>query len=376
MGTSMILASLLQWIVNQFPGSEGQFFLSLIVGIGFILCEWVLWRLSQVAKRDYPLRLVNVGLLVASLILIGMSSSLYVVIWEQTHQAVKGVKELGAIRRIGFQFALTLGVCASAYVSAGMVDRVIDRLLQQTEEITRHQGKVVSRLSIMAVYVVGLFAILSVWKVNLQGLFVGAGLLGAVIGLAANETLGSLLAGFQLMFSRPFEIGDWVQIDEHEGIVTDITIFTTRIETFEGKYIMLPNDVVSSSTIINIGRKGRLRLGVEVGVDYKVDPDHAMAVAKDTMKGIDEILAVPSPDVVVKQFGDSAILFELRFWIEKPSSRKKWRSVTAVVRAVKLAYDREGIKIPYPQQEVSAREETGGFRIVDSDSTVTIPEQD
>ncbi|GAA0240305.1 mechanosensitive ion channel family protein [Haladaptatus pallidirubidus] len=372
----MVLASLLQWIVNQFPGSEGQFFLSLIVGIGLILSEWTLWKLSRVAKRDYPSRVVNVGLLVASLILIGLSGSLLVVIWDQTQQAVESAKALSAVRRISFQLVLTLGVCAAAYVSAGMADRVIDRLLQQTKEITRHQGKVVSRLSIIGVYVVGLLAILSVWKINLQGLFVGAGLLGAVIGLAANETLGSLLAGFQLMFSRPFEIGDWVQIDEHEGIVTDITIFTTRIETFEGKYIMLPNDVVSSNTIINIGRKGRLRLGVEVGVDYEADPDHAMAVAKEAMKDIDKILTVPSPDVVLKQLGDSAVLLELRFWIEKPSSRRKWRAVTAVVRAVKLAYDREGIKIPYPQQEVSAREETGGFRVVDGESTVTLPEQD
>ncbi|WP_266081171.1 mechanosensitive ion channel family protein [Haladaptatus caseinilyticus] len=372
----MILTSLLQWIVNQFPGSEGKFFLSLVIGIGVILSEWVLWKSSRVAKRDYPSRLVNIGLLIMSLILLGISGSLFVIIWEQTNRAVESVEALGAVRRLGVQFVLTLGVCAAAYVSAGMVDRVVDRLLQQTEEITRHQGKVISRLSIIGVYVVGFLAILSVWKINLQGLFVGAGLLGAAIGLAANETLGSLLAGFQLMFSRPFEIGDWVQIDEHEGIVTDITIFTTRIETFEGKYIMLPNDVVSSSTIINIGRKGRLRLNVEVGVDYEADPDRAMDIAKEAMKNIDDILMVPSPDVVLKQLGDSAVLLELRFWIEKPSSRRKWRAVTAVVRAVKLAYDREEIKIPYPQQEVSAREETGGFRVVDGESTVTIPEHD
>ncbi|MFH5801205.1 mechanosensitive ion channel family protein [Haladaptatus sp. CMAA 1911] len=372
----MIFASPLQWVLNQFPGSEGQFFLSLIVGIGLILCEWILWRLSRVAKRDYPFRLVNIGLLIASLILIGVSGSLFVIIWEQTQQATDGVKALGSVRKTGFQIVLTLGVCIAAYVSAGMVDRVIDRLLQQTEEITRHQGKVVSRLSIIGVYLVGFVAILGVWKINLQGLFVGAGLLGAAIGLAANETLGSLLAGFQLMFSRPFEIGDWVQIGEHEGIVTDITIFTTRIETFEGKYVMLPNDFVSSSTIINIGRKGRLRLNVEVGVDYQADPDHATEIAKEAMKSVDDILTVPSPDVVLKQLGDSAVLLELRFWIEKPSSRRKWRAVTAVVRAVKLAYDREGIKIPYPQQEVSARKEAGGFRVVDGESTITIPEQD
>jgi small conductance mechanosensitive channel len=372
----MILASLPQWFINIFLGPEGQFLLSLIVTIGIILGEWVLWRLSRLAKRKYPQRLVNIGLLVVSLILLVTGGSLFVVIWEQTQQAVAGVRALNEIRQVGIRIMLTLGVCAAAYVSAGMANRIIDRLLEQTEEITRHQGEVVTRFSDIGVYVVGVLAILSIWKINLQGLFIGAGLLGAAIGLAANETLSALLAGFQLMFSRPFEIGDWVQIDEQEGIVTDITIFTTRIETFGGKYVMLPNDVVSSNTIINIGRKGRLRLDVEVGVDYAADPDKAVAVAKDAMKDIDEILAVPNPDVVVKQFGDSAVLLELRFWIEKPSSRRKWRAISAVVRAVKLAYDREGIKIPYPQQEVSAREEAGGFRVIDGSSALTISNQD
>lgn len=372
----MILALLPQWFTNIFLGPEGQFLLSLIVTIGIILGEWVLWRFSRLAKRKYPHRLVNIGLLVASLLLLVTGGSLFVVIWEQTQQAVASVKALNEIRQVGIRIVLTLGVSAAAYISAGMANRIIDRLLEKTEEITRHQGEVVTRFSDIAVYVIGVLAVMSIWKINLQGLFIGAGLLGAAIGLAANETLSALLAGFQLMFSRPFEIGDWVQIDEHEGIVTDITIFTTRIETFAGKYVMLPNDVVSSGTIINIGRKGRLRLDIEVGVDYTADADHAIAIAKDEMKNIDEILAVPNPDVVIKQFGDSAVLLELRFWIEKPSSRRKWRAVTAVVRAVKLAYDREGIKIPYPQQEVSAREESGGFRVVDGKSSLTISNQE
>jgi small conductance mechanosensitive channel len=376
METAMIPLLLSNWFFTLFPKSQNRFLLSLILVIGFIFGEWVLWRLSRVAKRRYPYHVVNLGIVVASFILVLLTGGLFVIVWNQTQQVATRAESLSAIRTIGIQTALTLGVCAAAYVSAGMVDRFVDRILQRTEEITRHQAEVITWLSGIAVYGIAGFAILGVWKVNLQGLFIGAGLLGAAIGFAANETLGSLLAGFQLMFSRPFEIGDWVQIDEHEGIVTDITLFTTRIETFSGKYIMLPNDFVSSSTIINIGRKGRLRLDVEVGVDYEADPDHAVAVAKEAMSGIDEILLVPSPDVVMKQLGDSAVVLELRFWIEKPSSRRKWRAVTAVVRAVKLAYDREGIKIPYPQQEISAREESGGFRVVEGESTLKIPNQE
>lgn len=195
---------------------RGRFLLSLILVVAIILSEWVLWRLSRIAKRTYPYQLVNLGVLVASLVLVVVSGSLLVVIWEQTQQAVTSINSVQAIRLLVIRLALTLGICAAAYVSAGMANRIIDRLLQRTEEITRHQGKVITRLSDIAVYGIGLLAVLGVWKVNLQGLFIGAGLLGAAIGLAANETLGSLLTGFQLMFSRPFEIGDWVQIDEHE----------------------------------------------------------------------------------------------------------------------------------------------------------------
>ncbi len=86
--------------------------------------------------------------------------------------------------------------------------------------------------------------------------------------MAARQTLGSLLAGFMLMFARPFEIGDWVEIEEKEGIVTDISIVNTRIQTFDGEYVMIPNDTVGGSTIVNRSRKGRLRLEVDVGIDY------------------------------------------------------------------------------------------------------------
>jgi small-conductance mechanosensitive channel len=201
------------------------------------------------------------------------------------------------------------------------------------------------------------------WEVDLSGLLVGAGFLGIVVGMAARQTLGALLAGFVLMFSRPFEIGDWVEIDDEEGIVTDISIVNTRIQTFAGEYVMIPNDIVSGRKIVNKSRKGRLRIEVEVGVDYEADVERAADVAKEAMKGLDEILSVPTPQVVLKEFGDSAVVLSLRFWIDKPSARRQWRARTAVIESVKAAFDSEGIKIPFPQRELTGREESGGFEL-------------
>jgi small-conductance mechanosensitive channel len=163
------------------------------------------------------------------------------------------------------------------------------------------------------------------------------------------------------MFSRPFEIGDWIQVGDYEGIVTDITIVNTRIQTFDGEYVMIPNDVVSSESLVNRSRKGRLRIEVEVGVDYDADPERAAKIAKRAVSKLDDPMNVPTPQVVLKRLDDSAVVLGVRYWIDNPSARRKWRSKTAVIGAVKAALEEEDIKIPFPQRELMGRTEDGGF---------------
>ncbi len=204
---------------------------------------------------------------------------------------------------------------------------------------------------------------LTVWGVNLGGLFVGAGFLGIVIGTAARTTLGSLIAGFVLMFSRPFELGDWVALDGQEGIVADITIVNTRIRNQYGEEIVLPNDKVANATITNRSRLGQLRLSVDVGVDYDADLERAETVVLEALEGVSTVLSNPTPQVVPKSLGDSAVVLECRFWIDNPSAARRTVATAAVVREVKTALDEADVKIPYPQRELLGREEAGGFRV-------------
>jgi small conductance mechanosensitive channel len=264
----------------------------------------------------------------------------------------------GIVTRVAVTVLLFIGV----YVFGGFVKEFVHNLTEDATGLTRHQTELLFRTTQVALYVFTLLVVLSIWNVDLGGLLLGAGFLGIVLGLAAQQTLGSLIAGFVLMFARPFEIGDWVRIGDREGIVTEISIVNTRIQTFDGEYTEIPNDVVGSTEIINRSRKGRLRTRLEVGVDYATDLDLAVDTATEAMRDVNEILSVPQPQVVMKEFDNSAITLELRFWIDKPSSRRRWRAQTAVIRAVKSAFDREGIKIPFPQRELSDRPENGGFR--------------
>jgi len=171
----------------------------------------------------------------------------------------------------------------------------------------------------VAIFVTLGATILAVWEVNIGGLLVGAGFLGIVVGFAARQTLGSLIAGFVLMFSRPFTIGDWVEIGDNQGVVTDITIFNTRLENFDGEFIVIPNDQVSDRSVTNRSRKGLLRLRTDVGVDYEADVEDGQSGRPRRDGGRRRRGDVAPAQVVPKGFGDSAILLELRYWIDHPS---------------------------------------------------------
>jgi small-conductance mechanosensitive channel len=310
-----------------------------------------------------PIRFFLRGLQLSVLLLTVLA---LLVVWNQvaTATAVLNVLDAYVSAAAVARGGLTLLLLVGGYVGMGILEDAIESFSQGTTRMTAHQEQIITRVGQLALLLfVGLLS-LSVWEINPQGLLVGAGFLGIVVGFAARQTLGSLIAGFVLMFSRPFEIGDWIVVgDDQEGVVTDITIINTRLENFDGEFIVIPNDRVADSAVTNKSQKGRLRLRVDVGIDYEADPEFAETVALEAIEGIDTVTETPPPKVFPKSFGDSAVVLECRFWIERPTPPKKWRTQAAVVNAIKAAFDREGIKIPYPQRELSGRAETGGFRV-------------
>ena len=268
-----------------------------------------------------------------------------------------------ALVRLGISVLFLIG----AYTMTGLIRRLVEEIARAQGSLGEHEREIAFRVGQVALYLVSFLLILTLWRVNIGGILVGAGFLGIVVGMAARQTLGAMLAGFVLMFSRPFEVGDWIKVGDNEGIVTGITIINTRIQTFDGEYVMVPNDVVSSQSLLNRSRKGRLRIEVEVGVDYDADAEQAAGIARDAVKELDEPMTVPTPQVVLKRLDDFAVVLGVRYWIDNPSARRRWRSKTAVIGAVKRAFEAEGIKIPFPQRELLGREETDGFVLAGGD---------
>ena len=352
------VADLLRAIERSVPEGVGELTASAVVvvtvfGVRYLARRWL--RSSRSDGSTSRFRVAVSG--VATLVTVG-GVVVLIAVWGLLVPLAAAYDELG-LSDLGGELVLSAVLLGGAYAFTGFVGRVIEAFAGRRTRVSEHQREIVYRLTQVTLYAFVGLTIITLFTNNIGSLLVGAGFLGIVVGMAARQTLGAMLAGFVLMFSRPFEIGDWVEIGDSEGIVTQITVVNTRLQTFDGEHVMLPNDEVSASSIINRTRKGRLRVEVEVGVDYDADPRRAAEIALDAVEELDEILAVPTPQVVVKRFADSSVILGVRVWIGDPSARRLWRARTAVVTAVHDAFAAEGIEIPFPQRTVSPREADG-----------------
>lgn len=378
----MSLASQLRTFLDSLASTEGRLAVSgaillVTVVIGGLVAPHVVRRMTRLIRELIPagrasrvadrmgalipttvgglfLRTTQIALLVFAVLSL-------LVVWGLVGLAVELLALLGLSIPVLVKLGTTFLLAAIAYGVADVLAEALGRFSQGSDRITEHQEEIVLRVGNIGIIALFVSATLTVWGLDLSGLLVGAGFLGIVVGLAARQTLGSLIAGFVLMFSRPFTIGDWVEIGGDDGIVTDITIMNTRLQNFSGETIVIPNDRVNNQPIINRSNRSQYRISLDVGVDYDTDIDHAAEVARNVLTGIDQIADAPPPQIVPKAFGDSAMVLELRFWIEDPMPPRKWRAVDAAVRGIKTAFDEEGITIPFPQRTVSDRGE--GFRV-------------
>ena len=262
--------------------------------------------------------------------------------------------------------AVKLMISMLVFGGAFTFTRITKRLIRRESDrdvITTHQKEIGHHVVQFLVFLPAVLFVVALWGTRPADLLLGAGAFGVIVGLAARQTLGSVLAGFVLLLARPFEIGDWVVVADEEGTVTDVNIFNTEIRTFDNEHVLVPNENVANEEIINRSRTDQLRLTVDVGVDYDVDVTEAARIAETAMNECDEVVDTPRPDVVMDEFGASAVVLTLRFWIDDPTIQRKWQAQNAVVEAVKSAFEREDVKIPYPQRELSGRPEADGLRV-------------
>ena len=141
------------------------------------------------------------------------------------------------------------------------------------------------------------------------------GLAGLAISLAVQGMLSNLASGFIILSSRPFEVGHFIEENNVMGTVREIRMLHTRLETPDGKMVYVPNSVLSGTQIINYTETGKRRVDISVSASYGNTPEQVRQAATDALKGVEGVLTDPVPQLVLESYGDSAIQYILRVWV-------------------------------------------------------------
>ncbi|WP_439502985.1 mechanosensitive ion channel family protein [Methylophaga sp.] len=194
-----------------------------------------------------------------------------------------------------------------------------------------------------------LIAALDQLGVNTTSMIAVLGAAGLAVGLALKDSLQNFAAGVMLIMYRPFRIGHFVEVAGVLGIVEQITIFNTVMRTPDNREVIVPNGNIYAGVITNYSARDTRRIDMVFGIGYDDDLLKAKQIITDIVTGHELVLNDPEPIIRVAELGDSSITFNVWPWVNA--------SDLATVRAdlietIKLAFDANGISIPYPQMDV------------------------
>ncbi len=261
----------------------------------------------------------------------------------------------GALERLAERFLDFLPDLISALVLfilglylTGLVVRLLTNMLKR-RNVKPEAYQVITQVARWSLIALVTITALEQVRFDLTAFVAGLGVVGFTVGFALKDVSENFVAGLILLLQRPFELGDLIRVDEFEGRIVEVSLRATEMETNDGQNVLLPNALLLTSPLTNLTRSPMARIGVEVGVAYESDLDEVRRVTLDAIAALPIALPDPAPFVIFHTFADSAINLTAYFWIDEREA-KRLPATDAGVTAIKRAYERAGIEIPYPVQ--------------------------
>jgi small conductance mechanosensitive channel len=175
------------------------------------------------------------------------------------------------------------------------------------------------------------------------------GAAGLAVGLALQGSLANFAGGVLILIFKPFKVGDWIEAQGVSGTVKDISIFTTKLNTFGNQAAIIPNGHLSNHTIVNYNIEETRRDKITVGISYNSNIKDAKDILLRICALHEGILKDPEPVVYVGNLADSAVELSLRFWAKNEDF---WDAHFHVMETLKIEFDAAGIEIPFPQRVI------------------------
>jgi small-conductance mechanosensitive channel len=206
------------------------------------------------------------------------------------------------------------------------------------------------------VVLVGLMVILDHIGFNISALLTAIGIGGLALSLAAQDTIANMISGVILLIDQPFRAGDRIEIQELNtwGDVVSIGLRSTRIRTLDNRLVIVPNSSISNNQVVNYTYPDpRYRIQTEIGVAYGTDLRVVREVITEALQGVEGVIPDMPVDILFMEFGDSAMILRVRWWIESYIDAR--RSTDRVNEAIYLALEQAGIEMPNPMMTIELK---------------------
>ncbi|MBU0706554.1 mechanosensitive ion channel family protein [Patescibacteria group bacterium] len=238
---------------------------------------------------------------------------------------------------------------ASELIEYGLA-KVAKKQNGQREKNTTYYA--LSLIAKIVLWATGLLLILSNLGVNISALVASLGIGGIAIALAVQNILGDIFSSFSLYLDKPFEVGDFIIVGEHQGTVRKIGLKTTRIEALQGEEIVISNNELTSSRVRNFKRMKKRRIVFALGVSYGT-PHKILGkipkIMKDVIQGVKKTTFDRSH---FKAFGDHSLDFETVYYLESNDYTEYMNTQQKINLALVKAFEKEAIEIAYPTQTI------------------------
>lgn len=244
-----------------------------------------------------------------------------------------------------------------AHVVGSLVRRMVLRL-----SIYRHVATLLAGLSRLVVIIAGILLALDTLNLDraLASMLTGIGIVGLALGLAAKNTGGDYLAGFIIHFTHPFRVGHLIQTGTFIGYVDSMELRATKILTQQGQRIVIPNHKIVENELTNYTITGDRRVDIKCGISYEADLNQAEELAIKAVESLETRKLDRNVDLYYEEFGESSIIFTLRFWTD-PDQKAYLTGRSNAIKAINGTFRDNGITIPYPIRTLEFPDDGGNL---------------
>lgn len=242
---------------------------------------------------------------------------------------------------------IALGAFVFVILAFGIIQVIVARLTKKY--LADQQYFLLKKVVRYTGYVIACMTLFKSLGIDLSALLGAAGIAGIAIGFAAQTSVSNVISGLFLISEKPFQLGDVIQVGDVSGTVFSIDFLSVKIQTFDNRFVRIPNETLIKTNVVNITRFPIRRLDVWVSVAYTSDLERVRSLLLDVAAKNIYVLDNPEPLIVFDKFEASGISILLGLWFEKSNFLALKNSI---MKDILTRFKEEGIEIPYPKMDV------------------------